>query len=115
MFHKFILEYFCGPPECKITCRKDQQCIEDPEIVCVQAPCCARWSCKSGRDLLFKTFKFIYSLDIDIGYLTINENGTIFKQTDEDTPDYLKISVPKHNNYPESVIFYEKKTVSKGT
>lgn len=88
-------EYFCGPPECKITCRKDQQCIEDPEIVCVQAPCCARWSCES---------------DIYIGYLTINENGTTFKQTNEDTPDYLKISVPKHNNYPEAVVFHEKQT-----
>jgi len=88
-------EYFCGPPECKIKCQNGQKCAENPEIVCVQAPCCARWSCES---------------DIDIGYLTINESGILFNQTDEDTPEYLKISVPAHNQYAEAVVFYVKET-----
>ena len=47
------------------------------------------------------------------GYLTVLENGVEFKQKNEDTPDYLKISVPAHNNYPEAVVFYEKESVSK--
>merc|ERR1719431_107602 len=44
------------------------------------------------------------------GYLTVKEDGVEFKQKNEDMPDYLKISVPAHNNYPEAVVFYEKES-----
>ena len=50
--------------------------------------------------------------DISFGYITINEEGTLFNQTDEDTPDYFKMSVPAHNNYTEAVVFLDKKRVS---
>merc|ERR1712179_760774 len=44
------------------------------------------------------------------GYLTVKEDGVEFKQKNEDMPDYLKISVPAHNSYPEAVVFYEKES-----
>ena len=75
--------------------------MENPEIACVQAPCCEVFSCEDEEPLSMT------------GYLTVLENGVEFKQKNEDTPDYLKISVPAHNNYPEAVVFYEKESVSK--
>ena len=55
----------------------------------------------------------IYCLEINqVGYITIKEDGTEFKQTDEDTPDYFKMSVPAHNNRPEAVVFFDKTFVS---
>jgi len=89
-------EYFCGPPECNIVCQEGEECIENPEIVCVTEPCCERWSCEPGI--------------ISYGYATIKEDGTIFNQTYEDTPDYFKMTVPAHNNYTDAVVFYDKKT-----
>jgi len=89
----------CGPQECQIYCYPGQTCVEDPDYIqCVQAPCCEMFSCEE-EDPLSMT-----------GYLTVLENGAEFKQKNEDMPDYLKISVPAHNNYPEAVVFYEKES-----
>jgi len=88
----------CGAQECEIYCQPGQTCVENPEIACVQAPCCEVFSCEDEEPLSMT------------GYLTVLENGVEFKQKNEDTPDYLKISVPAHNNYPEAVVFYEKES-----
>jgi len=86
----------CGPPECNTTCNFWQNCHYDQGVVCVQEPCCASFSCVDIPPLY------------QMGNITVLEEGTKFNQTNEDTPDYLKISVPAHNEYPEAVVFYQK-------
>merc|ERR1719153_2058006 len=88
----------CGPQECQIYCSTAQTCVENPDIQCTAPPCCEMFSCED-EDPLSMT-----------GYLTVKEDGVEFKQKNEDMPDYLKISVPAHNNYPEAVVFYEKES-----
>merc|ERR1719153_1672258 len=88
----------CGPQECQIYCLPGQTCVENPDIQCTAPPCCEMFSCED-EDPLSMT-----------GYLTVKEDGMEFKQKNEDMPNYLKISVPAHNNYPEAVVFYEKES-----
>merc|ERR1711936_82984 len=93
--HQVICEEIhCGPVECGLTCTNGEECVKNEGILCVQPPCCAAWECVKP----------------DVGYFTIKEDGTIFKQQFENTPDFLKMTVEAHNNYTDAVVFYDKKT-----
>jgi len=86
-------EHPCGPPECGIFCKPYQECFHYPGV-CEHPPCCEQWLCVGGNN--------------QVGNITINEDGTKFNQTVEDTPNYYKMSVPAHNDRPEAVVFFDK-------
>lgn len=37
----------CGPDGCDLVCPQGSQCVQDPEVQCVLAPCCPQWSCQA--------------------------------------------------------------------